>query len=235
MKRTNLFLTCVALIATQAMATPPAKTAKSAKIKKWTSLFDGKTLKGWHNYNMKGEVKNWVVQDGNLVCLGGIPGGDIVTDGQYANFELSWDWKIEKGSNSGVLYHVVEDAKYPYTSETGPEYQIIDDLGWPDKLEDWQKTGCDYAMHLPNSNKKLMPVGEWNTSKIIFNHGHVEHWLNGKKILSFTAWDADWNKKKAEGKWKDHPGYGVAKTGVIALQEHNNKTFYKNIWIKVLD
>src|SRR3569833_1797960 len=112
MKRTKIFLTCVALIATQTKATPPHKPAKSsAKIKKLTSLFDGKTLKGWHNYNMKGAVKNWVVQDGNLVCLGGIPGGDIVTDGQYANFELSWDWIIEKGCNSGVLYNVVEDAK----------------------------------------------------------------------------------------------------------------------------
>ena len=150
------------------------------------------------------------------------------------NFELAWDWKIDKGSNSGVLYHIVEDPKYKTTYETGPEYQIIDDDGWPDKLEPWQKTGCDYAMHLPNDQKKLMPIGEWNTSKIVFNHGHVEHWLNGKKILEFEAWTDDWNKKKAEGKWKDHPDYGMAKTGYIALQDHGHKAYFKNIRIKEL-
>jgi hypothetical protein len=238
MKKLSTFTIALALltIGLQAFKTHPNKPAKaSTRIKTWKSLFDGKTLAGWHNYNKKGEVKNWKVEDGLLVYPGGLEGGDIVTDKQYANFELSWDWKIEKGANSGVLYHVVEDPKYAYSSETGPEYQIIDDLGWPEKLEDWQKTGCDYAMHLPNNSKKLMPVGEWNTSKIIFNKGHVEHWLNNKKILSFTAWDADWNKKKVEGKWKDHPGYGIAKTGVIALQEHGKKTFYKNIWIKELN
>lgn len=82
--------------------------------------------------------------------------------------------------------------------------------------------------------KKLKPVGEWNTSKIIFNNGHVEHWLNGKNIVEFTAWDADWEKRKAEGKWKDHPEYGLAKTGHIALQDQGHKAYYKNIKIMEL-
>ena len=128
----------------------------------------------------------------------------------------------------------MEDPKYPATYETGPEYQIIDDNGWPEKLEDWQKTGCDYAMYLPNNKKKVMPVGQWNTSKIIFNNGHVEHWLNGAKIVEFTAWNADWKKKKAEGKWKDHPDYGNAKTGLIALQDHGHKAYFKDIKIREL-
>ena len=205
---------------------------------KWISLFDGKTLKGWHGYN-KGAapVKNWTIIDGALVCLGAAPdaaGGDLTTDGQYENFILEWEWKVDKGSNSGVLYHVVEDSKYHATYETGPEYQIIDDTGCPDKLEDWQKTGCDYAMYLPNNKKKLMPVGQWNTSKIVFNNGHVEHWLNGAKIVEFTAWSADWKQKKAEGKWKDHPDYGIAKTGLIALQDHGHKAYFKNIKIREL-
>lgn len=234
----------VALIAgmfyMQTVAKPPHHIAgvKPSVTKKagWVSLFDGKSLKGWHNFNFKGEVKNWAVVDGALVCLGAAEGhnSDLVTDQQYANFELAWSWKIESASNSGVMYHVVEDPKYTSTFETGPEYQLIDDLGWPDKLEDWQKTGCDYAMHLPNDQKQLKPVGVWNTSKIIFNHGHVEHWLNGKKILEFEAWTDDWNQKKSSGKWKDHPDYGLAKTGHIALQEHGHKVYFKEIRIKQL-
>ena len=217
---------------------PVTNSSQVLKKGKWQTLFDGKTLNGWHNYN-KGdaEVKNWTIIDGALVCLGASaehPGGDIVTDKQYANFELEWEWKVDKGSNSGVMYHVVEDRKYRSPSETGPEYQIIDDIGYPGKLEEWQKTGADYAMHLAGSNKKLKPVGEWNHSKIIFNKGHVEHWLNGKKIVSFEAWTDEWNQKREAGKWKAYPGYGKAKTGVIAIQDHGNKAYFKNIRIREL-
>lgn len=203
----------------------------------WISLFDGKTLKGWHGFNKKGEVKNWTIEDSALVCLGaaqGDTGGDIVSDKEFENFELTWDWKITKGGNSGVMYHVVEDAKYKAPYETGPEYQVLDDVGFPEKLEEWQKTGADYAMNLPNDKKKLKPVGEWNSSKIVFNKGHVEHWLNGEKIVEFQAWDETWNKAKTEGKWKDFPDYGSAKKGKIALQDHGNKAYFKNIMIREL-
>ncbi|WP_039140983.1 3-keto-disaccharide hydrolase, partial [Flavihumibacter solisilvae] len=202
-----------------------------------TSIFDGKSLAGWHGYNKKGEVKNWIIEDGALVCLGaakGDTGGDIVSDNEYENFELSWEWKINKGGNSGVMYHVVEDPKYKGPYETGPEYQMIDDEGYPDKLEDWQKTGADYAMNLPNDKKKVKPIGEWNTSRIVYNNGHVEHWLNGEKIVEFQAGDDKWNKEKSIGKWKDFPDYGSAKKGRIALQDHGNKAYFKNIMIKIL-
>ncbi|MCC8408897.1 DUF1080 domain-containing protein [Mucilaginibacter sp. UR6-1] len=205
--------------------------------KGWVSLFDGKTLNGWHAYNKTTKVENWVAKDGILTCVGSeheATNGDIVTDKEYGNFELTWDWQIGKGSNSGVMYHVVEDAKYPYTFTTGPEYQLIDEVGWDGKLEDWQKAGCDYAMHLPNEKKKLKPVGQWNTSKIIFNKGHVEHWLNGAKILEFEAWSPEWTEKKTTGKWKDDPDYGMAKKGRIALQAHGGKIAFKNIKIMEL-
>jgi hypothetical protein len=240
LKKIGLVLAAAGLVCVQTSGIPandPVPVKKAAAKGSWVSLFDGKSLKGWHGFNKKGPVKNWTIVKGALVCLGaaqGDTGGDIVTDKSYANFELTWQWKIDKGSNSGVLYHVVEDAKYPATYETGPEYQIIDDNGWPDKLEEWQKTGCDYAMYLPNNKKKIMPVGQWNTSKIVFKNGHVEHWLNGAKIVEFTAWNADWKKKKAEGKWKDHPDYGNAKTGLIALQDHGHKAYFKDIKIREL-
>jgi hypothetical protein len=204
---------------------------------KWVSLFDGKTLNGWHGFNKTGEVKNWTIEDSAMVCLGaakGDTGGDIVSEKEYENFELSWEWKITKGGNSGVMYHVIEDAKYKAPYETGPEYQVIDDIGFPGKLEEWQKAGADYAMNLANDKKKLKPVGEWNTSKIVFDKGHVEHWLNGEKIVEFQAWNDEWNKKKAEGKWKDYPDYGVAKKGRIVLQDHGNKAYFKNVMIREL-
>jgi len=207
---------------------------ETAKVK-WISLFDGKTFDGWHNFNKTGSVTGWDIEDSSMVCLGtGANGGDIVTNVAYENFELKWEWKISKEGNSGVLYHVVEDAKYSGPYQTGPEYQLIDDVGFPQKLEEWQKTGADYAMNVPNESKKLKPVGEWNTSKIVFNKGHVEHWLNEAKIVEFRAWDAEWTKKKTTGKWKDYPDYGLAKTGLIALQDHGHKTFFKNIMIKEL-
>src|SRR5258705_3704423 len=204
---------------------------------KATSLFDGKSFSGWHSFNGGKEIKSWAIEDNAMVCLGTAKdahGGDIVSDNDYSNFELTWDWKVTKGANSGVMYHVIESTKYKAPYETGPEYQVIDDIGFPGKLEEWQKAGADYAMYLPNDKKKLNPVGEWNTSKIVFNKGHVEHWLNGEKIVAFQAGNDEWTKKKNEGKWKDYPDYGIAKKGKIALQDHGNKVYCKNISIPVI-
>ena len=215
----------------------PAESSAPESKNDWIDLFDGKTLSGWHGFNKSGEITNWTIEDSALVCLGAAKdasGGDIVSDKKFESFELVWDWKVDKGSNSGVMYHVIENPKYHAPYETGPEYQIIDDIGFPEKLEEWQQAGADYAMNLANDKKKLKPVGQWNTSKIIFNKGHVEHWLNGEKIVEFQAWTDEWKKEKAEGKWKDYPDYGSAQIGAIALQHHGNKAYFRNIKIKEL-
>jgi hypothetical protein len=131
----------------------------------------------------------------------------------------------------------VEDPKYKAVYYTGPEYQLLDDIGYPDKIEEWQLTGANYGMYLADkSKKKLQMVGgpEFNTSKIIVNGNHVEHWLNGEKIVEFERWTDDWNKRKNEGKWKDYPDYGKFKKGKISLQDHGAFIWFRNIKIKEL-
>jgi hypothetical protein len=205
----------------------------------WKLLFDGSTTKGWHGYNAQ-PTDSWTIEDcalktkGTEGNYGSDKRADLVTDQEYANFELAIDWKGSKGGNSGVMYGVVEDKKYDAPWKTGPEYQFIDDVGFPQKLEEWQKAAANYAMHLPNDQKQLKPVGEWNTTKIVVNGNHVEHWLNGKKVLEFERWTPEWQKLRDSGKWKEAPDYGKFKTGRIALQDHGSVFWFRNIKLRPL-
>ncbi len=209
----------------------------SEKSEGWQLLFDGETMNGWRDYNGTSLTEPWHVVDGCIQAKGdgGDASGYIVTDKQYENFELSWDWKLSKAGNSGMLYHVVERPQYKVPYVTGPEYQLIDEENFPEKLEPWQRLGVDYAMYLPDTDKmKVNPAGEWNNSKIVFDNGHVEHWLNGTKILEFEAWTDDWFARKNSGKWNDAPEYGLARKGVICLQDHGSPASFRNIKIKEL-
>ncbi len=201
----------------------------------WTPLFNGKNLEGWQEYK-EGDLSSWKVEDGVLMSLGkgADVGGDIITTEKYCDFELKWEWKISEGGNAGLFYHVLKGEKYDAPYETGPEYQLLDDKGWPTELEDWQLAGADYGMYPPNEKKELKPVGEWNTSRIVFEDGHVEHWLNGEKILEFEAWSEEWKQRVEDGKWSDFPDYGQAKCGYIGLQDHGHKAWFRNIKIKEL-
>lgn len=201
----------------------------------WKVLFDGNSLNGWRTYQNK-KSDSWSVKDGILYCKGSDSDktdlrSDLISENQYENFELSADWKISPKGNSGIIYMVNEKSKAAYMS--GPEYQVIDDIGFPEKLEDWQKTGANYAMN-PAPEAAPNPVGEWNTTKIIVNKGHVEHWLNGKKIVEYQVGSDTWKAEKAKGKWKDTPEYGMSKKGHIALQDHGSEAWFRNIKIKEL-
>ena len=199
----------------------------------WRLLFNGKNLDGWKTFQGK-EISGWKVIDGvlNNSGVGSDHGGDIVTREKFQNFQLSLEWKVAAKSNSGVFYHVNEKmGKAIY--ESAPEYQLIDDKGWPDRLHDDQYSGADYAMYAPQ-NAVVKNLDQWNETLIIVEGDHVQHFLNGVKVVDYHLWDADWKARKEIGKWKDFPFYGMAKKGPIGLQDHGGLAQFQNIKIKVI-
>ncbi|MBM1107537.1 DUF1080 domain-containing protein [Aurantibacter crassamenti] len=180
-------------------------------------------------------------------------GKDIIYAAEeFDNFELYLEWKIPAGANSGIFYHLKEGYDSP--PKVSPEYQLIDDLGYakmhpkeltaynislgytdkPEELKPLQSTGADYAMHPAPADKILHPVGEWNSSKIVFTPERVEHWLNGQMLFSFVPWDEAWTEQKNSDKWKNSEDYGKYKTGYIGLQDHSSPIWFRNIKIKKL-
>jgi hypothetical protein len=212
--------------------------SEAEKAEGWILLFDGKSSDGWRSFNKTTFPAGWVIDSGSLKALGtatGDTGGDIIYEKeQLESFELVWDWKIAKGGNSGVFYHVIEDTQYAAPYHTGPEYQLIDDVNFPQKLEDWQKTGADYAMYDPPADKMLHPVGEWNNSRILFTKEKAEYWLNGKLTVTFVPGSDDWTKRRNSGKWDAYPDYAKSATGLIGLQDHGSEAWFKNIKIRKL-
>jgi 3-keto-disaccharide hydrolase len=206
----------------------------SAKEKKegWKLLFDGKTTTGWKMYKDKAS-DGWMIAGGELSCkLEGVKTrADLITVDQYGDFELSIDWKVAPGANGGIVYRCNEENGSSYQS--GNEYQLIDDLGYKDKLEDWQKSGADYAMH-PPTKLAANPAGQYNTTRIVAKGAHVEHWLNGVKVADFEMWTPEWQALKAKSKFKDMANWATSKSGQIALQDHGGGLTFKNIKIRKL-
>jgi hypothetical protein len=206
--------------------------SKKEKKEGWILLFDGTTTNGWRAYKNK-ESEGWDVKNGELYCKeeGVKKRADLITNNQYENYELQIDWKISPKKNSGIIYMVTEENGASY--ESGPEYQLIDDLGYPSKLSDKQLSGSNYDMQAPSA-KVAKPAGEFNHTKIVINKGHVEHWLNGTKVVEYELWSSAWENQKANSKWKDVKPYGMSKKGYIALQDHGGGIAFKNIKIKPL-
>lgn len=209
---------------------------KKEKKQGWKLLFNGSNLDGWRTYkNIPG---SWNVVSGNICSQKPATNQnpDLISTDEYENFQLSVDWKISPLGNSGIMYMVTEKYDHPY--ETGPEYQLIDDDNFPEKIQDWQKTGAAYAIQPPFVKAANTP-GQWNHTIIIVNKGHVEHWLNGQKVAEYQLWSDDWKKAVANGKWKNEPDYGQSKTGHIAFQAShsgvdNTGVCFKNVKIKML-
>ena len=196
----------------------------------YMSLFDGQTLDGWRNWGSQDISGGWAVQDGALARVSE-GAGNIVTDRQFGSFDLIFEWKVARGANSGVFYHVSEaDDKGLITS---PEYQILDNANHPDGGNVKTTAASNYALYAP-AKDATRPVGEWNEGRIIVNGDHVEHWLNGVKVVEYELGGPDWNQRVRESKFAQWPAYGTRRHGHIALQDHGDPVWFRNIRIKEL-
>ena len=201
----------------------------------WISLMDSAQ---WKGYNMDKLPPHWHFKGDVIECSGAGGGmdGDIITKEVYADFELVLEWKIAKEGNSGIFYHVIEDKATPTAYMTGPEYQLLDDAGFPGKenLKPAQLTASDYDMTAAPANKILKPAGEWNQTKIIVRNCSVTYFLNGVATVSFRLWSPEWYALKAKSKWADMPHWGMAGSGHIGLQDHGSGVWFRNVKIMPL-
>lgn len=247
---TCLGLFCISVILLSANALAAERGSKAGD---WEILFDGKSTDKWRAF--KGDSfpdKGWKVENGALKT---IPGGevvDLITKEKYGNFEFELEWKISPGGNSGIIYLVSED--FPQTWNTGPEYQVLDDAKHADGKKPQTSAGAVYALIAP-TNKTLMPVGEWNTARIVVKRkpvpvatdlpaventarvetgSHVEHWLNGKKVAEYDTDSPQFKELIAASKFKDKPRFAKETSGHIALQNHHDEVWYRNIRIRRL-
>lgn len=208
---------------------------QSEKEEGWQLLFDGKSMENFRGFR-KGEVPSaWQVEDG-AIALAGEHGGDLITKDQYKNFELSIDWKISEGGNSGIMYHVSEDTVYHNTYNSGPEMQVLDDERHPDAkmgVNGNRQAGALYDL-IPLSTPAVKPAGQWNTATLLVKDGHVEHWLNGKKVVEYEIGSPQWDSLIEKSKFAPMKGFGREEQGHIALQDHGNKVWFKNIKVRVL-
>jgi hypothetical protein len=196
----------------------------------WQPLFDGRTTDGWRGYKSDAVPAGWHVVDG--VLTKSVSTGDLVSRAQFGNFELAFDWMLGPEGNAGVFYRGTEEYDHIYWS--APEYQLLDNVKASDNKTPLTRAGADYGLYpAPDGHDK--PVGEWNQTRIVVNGNHVEHWLNGFKLLEYEFGSADWEAKVKASKFAVYPNYGRAKSGYLALQgDHPGTLAFRNIRIKVL-
>ena len=209
-----------------AMAADNTLTA-AEKAAGWKLLFDGKTTAGWRGFKTPAPDPGWTVQDG---ALGPDPkkSRDIMTREMFGDFELSFDWKISPKGNSGVMFYVTEDGGETYHS--GPEYQVLDNSrGEPPQ----QRAGALYDLYAPTRDV-TRPVGEYNQARIVLKRGKGEHWLNGVKVAEYDLNSPEFKARVAGSKFRIWPMFARARSGHIALQNHGDPVWYKNLKIRPL-
>lgn len=222
------------------MNTTTAMLSTEEKNNGWQLLFDGQTTNGWHGYGKQNFPKAWKAENGvlHLDALvkksDSTQGGDIVTDEEFDNFDFKIEWKISKNGNSGIMTYVKEDpVKYKQPYHTGPEMQVLDNIGHKDGKIYKHKAGDLYDL-IASTKQAEKPVGEWNQVEIISNNGKLDFYLNSEHIVSTTMWDDTWRKMIAESKFKEWPDFGTYKKGRIDLQDHGDDVWFRNIKIKRL-
>ena len=198
----------------------------------WRVLFDGKSAAGWRGFKGASLPSGWIVKDGALTRVA--EAGDIVTDDVFRDFELTLEWKVAAGGNSGIFYRVSEAPELKYVWESGPEMQVLDDARHPDGGKPETSAGACYGLYAaPRGISR--PAGEWNQVRILVRGKRVEHWLNGTRIVAYELGSQDWEERVRESKFAQMPRYGREPTGHIALQDHGDWVAYRNIKIRVLE
>ena len=219
----------------------PNKLTKQERQEGWELMFDGLTTRGWHKYGGKVVGTAWRVADGSLYLdttqkenwqIKG--GGDIMSDEQYSDFHLKLEWKIAKNGNSGIMFYAQEDTtKYRWPWETAPEMQVLDNNGHPDAKIITHRAGDLYDL-ISAKPETVRVAGQWNQVEIKSLKGQLEFWLNGVNVVSTTLWEDGWKKMVAASKFSKMPDFGKFKKGHIALQDHGDMVWYRNIKIRKL-
>jgi hypothetical protein len=211
----------------QDAGTPPNVLSAAEKQAGWKLLFDGESLRGWRGYQTKKAPPGWGVEDHALTRVA--EAGDLITEKQFKDFELALEWRISEGGNSGIMFRVAEGAEASY--ETGPEMQVLDDARHPDGRNRLTSAGSAFGLYAAPAGI-VKPAGEWNQVRLLVRGHHVEHWLNGVKVVEYELESPEWESKVAGSKFRQWPGFGRAPKGYIALQDHGDKVWYRSIKIR---
>jgi hypothetical protein len=201
----------------------------------WVALFDGTDLARWRGYRRQDVPASWRVEGDALAFVPGgdsAARGDIITRDQYGDFELAYEWKVAPAGNSGVMYRAGESHQFVW--ETGPEMQVLDNGRHPDGKNPLTSAGAAYGLYAAASDV-TRPVGEWNAARIVARGPHVEHWLNGTKLVEYEQGSEDWRRRVRESKFGTLPAFGTLRRGHIALQDHGDRVWYRDIRIRQLD
>ena len=230
---TILLITAFVLQTMSVLAAQPTNTlTDEEKAAGWKLLFDGRSLQGWRLYGKKAAPESgWKVEDGLLKKLPKQRGGDIITEAKFEDFDLTWEWRITTGGNNGLKYLVTEER----TAGPGHEYQMLDDDVHPDgKRGPKRQTASFYEVLPPAADKPVKPVGEWNLSRVLIQGNHVEHWLNGAKVLEYELGSEAVMAGVANSKFKNAPGFGTKIKGHIMLTDHQDECWFRNMKIREL-
>lgn len=236
-----IILSCVLLVCSSSQkntaSDKPNKLTAKEKKSGWVLLFDGTTTNGWHTYNKNVVTKNWKVMDGALVMDPSLKDneneGDIVTDKSYRNYDFKAQWKISPKGNSGIIFDVKEDPKYPDTYNTGAEMQVLDNIKAEDNKKGNHLAGLLYDLSGTPALSQPKPVGEWNQSEIIQKNGHLTFYFNGVKTVDVQQGSEEWKNMIAHSKFKNWPGFMTSPEGKIAFQDHGHEVAFRSVMIRV--